>query len=187
LFSLALVACSAPHDPHAALDPPVPVPGPSATPPDAAWPVPDGFVDVEAAIPDVVLDLRYASDRNITGAPIYPVARCLLADEVADRLAAAAAELRDAGYRLVMWDCYRPFSMQQVLWDRVKDPRYAAEPVVDKRGRPVKGSVHSRGAAVDVSLADASGALLAMPTDHDDFTRAALRRRPKDPDVRTRM
>jgi zinc D-Ala-D-Ala dipeptidase len=86
-----------------------------------------------------------------------------------------------------MWDCYRPFSMQQILWDRVKDPRYAAEPVVDSRGKPVKGSVHSRGAAVDVSLADASGAILTMPTDHDDFTRAAHRRRPKDPDIRARM
>jgi beta-N-acetylhexosaminidase/D-alanyl-D-alanine dipeptidase len=149
---------------------------------------PAGMVDVGVAVPDVVLDLRYAGSDHLTGAPIYPVARCLLAERVAARLATAAATLHDAGYRLVLWDCYRPFAMQKILWARVHDARYAAEPVTDADGKPVRGSVHSRGAAVDHSLADASGAILAMPTDHDDFSSAAHRsHRAADAAVRRRM
>jgi D-alanyl-D-alanine dipeptidase len=143
-------------------------------------PVPDGLVDVTTVVPDAVLDIRYASSNNLTGAPIYDAARCLLAEEVAARLVRAADTLRDAGYRLVLWDCYRPRSAQQVLWDRVPDPDYVMP--------PARGSVHSRAAAVDVSLADLAGAPLAMPTDHDDFSKRAHRgRRAKDPDVRARM
>lgn len=172
---LAVVACSS--------APPAPAPD---VIPDAA--VIEGMVDIATLIPDAVIDLRYATDRNLTGAPIYPVARCLLATAVADRLAKAASLLRDQHLRLVLWDCYRPFSMQQILWDRVRDPRYAAEPVRADDGTPLRGSVHSRAAAVDVSLADADGTILAMPTDHDDFSSRAHRsHRAKDPDVRARM
>jgi D-alanyl-D-alanine dipeptidase len=186
-FGLVLLAaCSSSHHPD-----PVPAPHvvPDAQVADAMVVLtPDGFVDVGVEVPGVVIDMRYAGDRNITGAPIYPVARCLLAEKVADRIAEAEKALEAEGFRLVMWDCYRPFSIQKIFWDRVKDPRYAAEPVVDKHGKPVKGSVHSRGAAVDVSLADADGNVLEMPTDHDDFTSAAHRsHRAKDKDVRARM
>jgi D-alanyl-D-alanine dipeptidase len=149
---------------------------------------PAGMADVGADQPGIVLDLRYASARNLTGAPIYAEARCLLDARVAARLAEVVATLDAAGYRLVLWDCYRPFAMQQILWDRVRDPRYAAEPVTDRHGKPVRGSVHSRGAAVDVSLADADGVILEMPTDHDDFSSAAHRsHRAADAEVRRRM
>jgi D-alanyl-D-alanine dipeptidase len=182
LLLIALAACSSrsptPADsrPAAATPPPDAAPAtPPPPPPDALPPPPSPLVDVATVIPDAVLDMRYATADNFTGAVIYPVARCLLHEEVAARLAEAAATLRDAGYRLVLWDCYRPHSVQHLLWDRVKDPRYVAEPVDDRKGRPVSGSVHSRAAAVDVSLADAEGAPLAMPTAHDHFGREAHR------------
>jgi zinc D-Ala-D-Ala dipeptidase len=155
---------------------------------DAAKPPPEGLVDVAAVIPDAVLVIRYATADNFTGAAVYDVARCWLRAEVAERLAHAADTLRAAGHRLVLWDCYRPASAQKLLWERVHDPAYVAEPEFDRDGRPVRGSVHSRAAAVDVGLADLDGKPEPMPTDHDFFGPAAHRDHPaEDPEIRARM
>lgn len=119
------------------------------------------LVDAGAVVPGAVLDLRYATARNPAGRPLYPAARCLLIAPVADRLARAAAALAASGLRLVVWDCYRPLSVQRKLWSLRPDRRYVADPARD--------SNHNRGAAVDVSLAAADGSPLPMPTDHDAF------------------
>lgn len=145
---------------------------------------PSDWVDVAVHVPTVVLDLRYATDRNLTGAPLYPIARCLLRRAVAARLAAAARDLAARGHRLLLWDCYRPATLQVELWRRVPDPRFVARPRFDEAGRPLAGSRHSRGAAVDVSLADPGGAPRPMPTDHDDFTAAAAGTRATGPAAR---
>jgi D-alanyl-D-alanine dipeptidase len=128
-----------------------------------------GWVDVSVRIPDAVIDMRYATADNFTGTVLYPVARCLLRAEVGERLAAAADTLRAHGHRLVLWDCYRPASIQRELWRLVPDPRYVAEPTFDDAGKPIGGSKHSRGAAVDVSLADLAGTPRVMPTAYDAF------------------
>ncbi len=143
---------------------PAPAPAPPTRP---------GWTDVSVRIPDAILDIRYATAGNFTGAPLYPVARCLLRTDVAERLAAAADLLRRDGHRLILWDCYRPASIQRLLWERVPDPRYVAEPIFDDAGKPIGGSKHSRGAAVDVSLAAPDGTPRTMPTDHDAFGPAA--------------
>lgn len=171
---IVLAACSSrPAAPPPPADPPAPAADAALSPPDAAAAARPGWADVAAVIPDAVLDLRYATAANFTGAPLYPVARCWLRERVAARLARAADELRRAGHRIVLWDCYRPASIQRELWRRVPDPRYVAEPRFDDAGRPIGGSKHSRGAAVDVSLADAAGTPRVMPTDHDAFGPAA--------------
>jgi D-alanyl-D-alanine dipeptidase len=66
-----------------------------------------------------------------------------------------------------VFDCYRPLSIQKQLWALLPDERY----VIDPR----KGSRHNRGAAVDVTLIDAKGNELEMPTDYDDFSERAHR------------
>jgi D-alanyl-D-alanine dipeptidase len=123
--------------------------------------LPGGLVDAAPLVPDAVLDLRYAGSRNLAGRPLYPVPRCLLLAPVATRLARAAAALRVRGFRLVLWDCYRPLSVQRELWRVLPDRRWVAD--------PARGSNHNRGAAVDVALADAAGKLALLPTDHDAF------------------
>jgi len=123
------------------------------------------LVDAAARVPDAVLDLRYAGPRNAAGRPLYPAPRCLLLAPVAERLARAAAALRAQGYRLLLWDCYRPLSVQRELWRLRPDPRYVAD--------PERGSHHSRGAAVDATLATLAGEPVEMPTDHDAFERRA--------------
>lgn len=126
------------------------------------------LVDVQAMIPDAVLDMRYATDDNFVGTAMYPKAVCKLRRGVALRLARAAKALRAQKRRLVLWDCYRPASIQEAFWKLVPDERYVAD--------PKKGSRHSRGAAVDVALADEDGVLLAMPTAFDDFSERAHRK-----------
>ncbi len=145
--------------------------------PPAAPPRDDDFVDLAAVVPDAVFDLRYATANNFTHQQLYPVARCLLRRAVAARLARVAERLRRQERRLVLWDCYRPASIQQALWKLVPDPSFVARPTFAADGTPIGGSRHSRGAAVDLALADAAGQLLPMPTDHDDFSAAAASRR----------
>ena len=125
------------------------------------------LVDVSKVIPDAVIDIRYATEDNFTKTKLYPAGVCKLRRSVATRLAKAAKTLRKQGRRLVVWDCYRPTSIQEKLWKLVPDERYVAD--------PKKGSRHSRGAAVDVGLVDKDGKAVTLPTKYDDFSEAAHR------------
>ena len=136
---------------------------------------PDDFVDVATIDPTIAIEMRYATEDNFTKVAFYPVARCMLRRAAAESLARVQKALRARGHGLKVWDCYRPFSFQKRLWKLVPDPRYVAEPVADRAGRPLRGSKHNRGAAVDLTLVDAAGRPLEMPTDHDDFSARAHR------------
>jgi beta-N-acetylhexosaminidase/D-alanyl-D-alanine dipeptidase len=146
-----------------------------AAPPDAAPGKPEDLVDIAVIDPSIAIEMRYASENNFTKVVVYPVARCLLRRDAAERLARVQAALRAAGLGLEVWDCYRPFSVQKKFWKLVPDDRYVAQPVEDGAGRPLKGSKHNRGAAVDLTLVDRDGKPLEMPTDHDDFSERAHR------------
>jgi len=125
------------------------------------------LADVSALVPDAVLDLRYATARNVVGRPLYPAgARCLLQPKVAARLARAAEALRAAGFRLRLYDCYRPLSVQKLLFAKESRPGFVADPY---RG----GSHHNRGAAVDLGLAGPEGEEIELPTEFDEFTARA--------------
>ena len=128
---------------------------------------PDDLVDVTGVIRDAVIDLRYATDNNFTGKRLYPSATCKLRRAVAERLARAADKLRTEKRRLLIWDCYRPRSIQDELWRRVPDERYVAN--------PAKGSRHGRGAAVDVAVVAEDGTSVVLPTQFDEFSEAAHR------------
>lgn len=133
----------------------------------AATPTPPRLVDAAAQVPGLRLDLRYATPNNFTGRALYPAARCLLRPAVAAQLARAQAAAAREGLGLKVFDCYRPLAIQRHLWALVPDERYVAD--------PSKGSRHNRGAAVDLTLVDASGAELSMPTGFDDFSARAHR------------
>ncbi|MGC3999711.1 MAG: M15 family metallopeptidase [Anaeromyxobacter sp.] len=133
------------------------------------------LVDVTTVAPGVRLDLRYATPDNFLHAAVYPCARCLLRRPAAEALARAQAWLEQRGYGLLVWDCYRPPAVQREMWRRVPDARYVAD--------PARGSVHNRGGAVDLTLVDASGAPVVMPTPFDDFTPAAAPDAPASPEA----
>lgn len=154
-----------------------------AAPATAATPRPgsrrdEPMVELSPVCPSILIELRYATARNVTGKPIYPPnARCLVRRSVAERLKKVQAELQAQKLGLKIWDAYRPAWAQKILWDAIRNPEYVGEPA---RG----GSLHTYGAGVDVTLVDAKGREIAMPTDFDDFTPAASRiYRGKDPAV----
>jgi len=124
-----------------------------------------GLVDLERLIPDLDLDLRYATTDNFTNHAVYPVERAFLVEPAARALAAVQADLRKDGYGLRVFDAYRPLAVQRKFWSLLPDPNYVADPKT--------GSRHNRGASVDVTLIDAHGNECEMPTAFDDFSEKA--------------
>ena len=109
----------------------------------------------------ILLDLKYASKDNFVEEKIYACARCFLHPDVANALQKAADQLYREGFRIKLLDCYRPASVQWALWKKMPDPRYVTD--------PKKGSMHNRGMAVDLTLADLNGHELEMGTPYDYF------------------
>lgn len=126
-----------------------------------AGPPQQGFVDMQQLDPSIRLDIRYATANNFTESKIYDCPRCLLRPETAQAIAKAQRLLQRQGLGLKLFDCYRPQPYQQRLWDKVPDPDYVTP--------PEKGSMHSRGAAVDLTIVDAQGNELDMGTAYDFF------------------
>ncbi|MFP9115113.1 M15 family metallopeptidase [Flavobacterium sp. RHBU_3] len=106
--------------------------------------------------------MAYADTANFMHEKVYPCARCLLRPEVAEALERANVLAAEKGYRLVMYDCYRPYPIQYKMYELVNNPLYVA--------KPGKGSNHNRGQAVDISLADENGELLDMGGAFDEFS-----------------
>ena len=111
-------------------------------------------------------DIRYATSNNFLKEAFYDCAACYLRPEVANALKEANHYFCEMGYKIVLFDCYRPVSAQKKMWKVFPNPQYVANPYKS-------GSVHNRGAAVDISLAKLDGSPVDMGTDHDFFGREA--------------
>ncbi len=120
------------------------------------------LVEISPESHDVVLDIRYATADNFTGQPIYRRAACYLLAEAAEALQRAVALARPLGYRFKVFDAFRPSEAQWLMWTHTPDPEFLADP---RRGSP-----HSRGAAIDLTLIDHAGAELPMGTAFDALT-----------------
>ena len=122
-----------------------------------------GFVDAMMFLSHAIPHLRYGTLNNITQLPLYPPDMPLLLRQgTATKLAAAEQELLNKGYRLLLWDLYRPPETALALWEFAGQKNFVAD--------PNKGwSTHCCGIAVDLTLTDMSGKPVAMPTDFDDF------------------
>jgi len=133
--------------------------------------LPPGFVRLAEVTSSIRQEIRYASAHNFIGRPAagYGAAECWLRRETAQALAAVAQDLAGRGWRLVVYDCYRPVRAVDDFVAWAHDP--AAEgrkaeffPAIDKeklfaQGFIARQSSHSTGAAVDVGAeaVDATG------------------------------
>ncbi len=134
--------------------------GPQHLPPVAD--ADDPLVDAAALVPGLIVRLAYATPENLTGRALYPAgARCLLRRSVAERLALAAKALQRRQLRLVARDCTRSPEAQAALWK--------AHPHAGAVADPARGSLHERGVAIDLELADPAGAAVPLPTPFDAF------------------
>jgi D-alanyl-D-alanine dipeptidase len=120
------------------------------------------YVEIDQQSYDVDIHLAYATDDNFTGRPVYANAHCFLHEDAATHLARAIELAGRLGYRMLIFDALRPSEAQWALWNHTPDPDFLADP---RRGSP-----HSRGVAVDLTLIDDAGAPLDMGTPFDSFT-----------------
>ena len=119
-------------------------------------------------LPAVAVDLRYASADNFAGRVLYRDIDCAwLRAEAAAGLEAAAAWLaaQRPGWRLLVLDALRPQRVQEAIWADV-----AGTPAQDYFADPVRGSIHSFGMAVDVTLLDAQGREADMGSGYDEMS-----------------
>jgi len=127
--------------------------------------MPSELVDIQSCIPQIHLDLKYATTDNFTGQIVYDFNVCLVVKEVAVLLCQVQNELEPLGLSLKIWDGFRPMAAQWKFWELVPDERYVSD--------PRKGGRHTRGTAVDLTLVYKDGQELLMPTGFDDFSEKA--------------
>ena len=140
------------------------------------------FVVITDVIPDAILEIRYYSTYNFVGARVdgYDMPLALMTRQAADSLKAASDELREQGYRIKIWDSYRPQCAVDhfIRWaEDLQDTamKHIFYPMVDKnllfeQEYIMARSGHSRGSTIDLTLVDEqTGKELDMGTPFDWF------------------
>lgn len=138
-----------------------PVAAQKSTAPDDS----SGFVNLSEVVPDIIMEVRYHSTYNFVGERIdgYEVPCVLMTREAAAALKAVSDDLKAKGYRLKVYDAYRPqmavdhfmrwaenndTSMKKYFYPKIAKDRIIPEGYVDRK------SGHSRGSTIDLTLFD---------------------------------
>ena len=129
------------------------------------WGQQSDFVRLKDLSPDFVYELKYATPDNFLKQAVYDCGECYLRKSTAEALVKANEAFKQLGYRIKLFDCYRPLSVQKKMWKILPGTHYVAN--------PAKGSKHNRGAAIDLTLVDAEGKELNMGTPFDFFGKEA--------------
>jgi len=112
---------------------------------------------------DVAIDIKYATTDNFTGKPVYARPGCYLLDEAEVLFRRAIDLARIQGWHFLVFDAFRPSEAQFKMWAHTPDPDFLAD--------PNRGSPHSRGVAIDLTLVEtATGEVLDMGIGFDAFT-----------------
>ena len=119
------------------------------------------FVNLKEYSQDFVYDMKYATPDNFLKAKVYDCAECFLRLKTVSALVEVNKKFMEKGYKIKIFDCYRPLDIQKKMWKIVSNPEYVAN--------PAKGSIHNRGGAVDITLVDSNGKELDMGTSFDFF------------------
>lgn len=124
------------------------------------------LVDIKKAIPNIKLDIRYATKNNFMKQVMYRQARAFARKPVVEALKKVQKELNKKGYGLKIFDGYRPYAITVAFYLKASDKNFVAN--------PAKGSKHNRGCAVDLTLVNLkTGKEVAMATAYDSFSTAA--------------
>ncbi len=124
------------------------------------------LVNLEKLSTEFSYEIRYATPNNFIGETLYDCPKCLLRPEVAGALLQANQYFCEKGYRIKIYDCYRPLDVQRKMWAKVPRPTYVGNPSGN-------GSIHNKGAAVDITLETLEGCYVEMGSDYDYFGREA--------------
>ena len=121
---------------------------------------------------DLVVSMKLSTSDTSIGKPFYKKNLCMVQYDLLPMLKKAVDMFAKDGYRIVIYDAYRPTSVQQRWFDVVKVHKWVANPAIGM------GGVHDRGTALDISLIDTNGNLLEMPTPMHTFTEESARNSP---------
>lgn len=121
----------------------------------------NAFVNLRNYSDDFVFDMKYATADNFLKEKVYPCDECFLRVKTVKALLEANKSFLKKGYKIKLFDCYRPKAIQKKMFQLVPDPNFVAN--------PKKGSIHNRGGAVDISLVDSLGVEVNMGTKFDFF------------------
>lgn len=124
------------------------------------------LVELKKFIPDISLDIKYATRNNFAKQAVYKQARAFARLPVARALKIVQTELKKSGLGLKIFDGYRPYSVTVKFFDIASDKNFVAN--------PKDGSRHNRGCAIDLTIINLkTGKELDMPTPYDSFAVAA--------------
>jgi len=124
------------------------------------------LIEIKKAIPNIKLDIRYATKNNFMQQVMYKQARAFARKPVVESLKKIQKELNKKGYGLKIFDGYRPYAITVEFYKKASDKNFVAN--------PAKGSKHNRGCAVDLTLINLKTEKeLVMPTPYDSFSAAA--------------
>jgi len=130
-----------------------------------------GFIDIKEKCPEIIIDLKYATEDNFTGNKMYLDLNSAYLHPLAfEKLVTAEKMLKKENphLRLLVYDAARPLSVQKEMYDTVKDTKFRAY-VAD----PSRTSLHNYGLAIDLTLCDTIGNPLDMGTAFDYFGKLA--------------
>jgi zinc D-Ala-D-Ala dipeptidase len=125
----------------------------------------DGLIELKNLDTTFSLDLKYATKDNFTKRILYKRAIAIININTAKKLIKANNFLKKYGYHIKIYDAYRPYSVQKLMWKIYPNKKYLADPKV--------GSNHNRGCAVDITMVDKNGVEAIMPSKFDDFSEKA--------------
>ncbi|MDR1199510.1 MAG: M15 family metallopeptidase [Prevotellaceae bacterium] len=127
-----------------------------------------GLVNIKTIDTTIVVNLKYATNDNFTGENMYgDFCEACLQPDAAEMLVNAQKKLKETNknWNIVIYDAARPRSVQQKMWEVVKDTdwkNYVAS--------PSRISMHSYGVAVDAGIVDEKGNAVDMGAEFDEFT-----------------
>lgn len=120
------------------------------------------LVEIKKVIPNITLNIRYATRNNFMNQVMYKEARAFARKPVVAQLKRVQLALNKKGYGLKIFDGYRPYAITQAFYKKAKNKNFVAN--------PKKGSKHNRGCAIDLTLIDLkTGKEVQMPTPYDSF------------------
>jgi D-alanyl-D-alanine dipeptidase len=123
----------------------------------------ENLVNITAEKFDVILDLRYATKNNVCHHQMYGKPLCFLHPHAADCLKKAVAAAKNLGYKIKIFDAFRPLEVQKFMFDKFPGGDFVSD--------PENGAIpHCRGVALDLTLTDLDGNELEMGSDFDEFT-----------------
>ncbi|NLT11416.1 MAG: M15 family metallopeptidase [Clostridiaceae bacterium] len=136
----------------------------------------DELVDVRRHSDSIYIDMMMTKEDSIAGGNVYGQQICLLQQGTLNKLLEADKMFQEDGYSIIIYDAYRPYSVTCTMYDIHKNGTYVA----GKRF----GSVHNKGAAIDMSLVDnTTGEPIEMPSPIHTLNETSNRTYPKMTDT----